>query len=134
DRAWLARVVETLRERAKTLLELAEFCRFYLVDRIEPDPKAATKHLTPAIAPALHELLAALVALSRWDAATIESAFQRVIERHGIKLGTLAQPVRVAVTGGTVSPGIYAVLEVLGRDRSLARLRAAEARFVGGSP
>src|SRR5207247_10458828 len=49
DRAWLTRVVETLRERAKTLVELAEFCRFYLFDTITPDPKAAAKHLTPAI-------------------------------------------------------------------------------------
>src|SRR5262245_17303123 len=56
DRAWLARVVETLRERAKTLVELAEFCGFYLTDRIEPDPKAAAKHLTSAVAPALKDL------------------------------------------------------------------------------
>jgi glutamyl-tRNA synthetase len=51
-----------------------------------------------------------------------------------MKLGALAQPVRVAVTGGTVSPGIYEVLDVLGRDRSLARLRAAERRAAGTQP
>jgi len=128
DRAWLARVVETLRERAKTLVELAEFSRFYLVDTIEPDAKAAAKHLTPAVASALADLITALAALPRWDASAIESAFQRVLERHGMKLGALAQPVRVAVTGGTVSPGIYEVLDVLGRERSLARLRAGAER------
>jgi glutamyl-tRNA synthetase len=100
DRAWLGRVVETLRERAKTLVELAEFCRFYLVDTIEPEPKAAAKHLTPAVAPALAELVDALAALPVWDTASIEDAFQKAIARHGVKLGALAQPVRVAVTGG----------------------------------
>jgi glutamyl-tRNA synthetase len=128
DRAWLARVVGTLRDRAKTLVELAEFCGFYLVDRIEPDAKAAAKHLTPALAPALDELVPRLAALPRWDAATIEGAFQATLAAHGLKLGTLAQAVRVAVTGGTVSPGIYEVLDVLGRERTLARLRAVAER------
>jgi len=128
DRAWLARVVETLRERAKTLVELAEFCRFYLVDTITPDPKAAAKHLTPAVAPALADLCQRLAALPHWDAAAIEGAFQATLAAHGLKLGALAQPVRVAVTGGTVSPGIYEVLDVLGRERTLARLAAAVSR------
>jgi glutamyl-tRNA synthetase len=126
DAGWLARVVATLRDRAKTLVELAEFCRFYLVETIEPDPKAAAKHLTAAVAPALADLDARLTALSAWDEATIEGAFQATIGAHGLKLGQLAQPVRVAMTGGTVSPGIYEVLAVLGRERSLARLRRAQ--------
>jgi glutamyl-tRNA synthetase len=129
DRAWLTRVVEQLRERAKTLVELADFCRFYLVDAIEPDAAAAAKHLTPAIAPALRALLDRLTAAPRWEPATIEEAFQATIASFTMKLGTLAQPVRVAVTGGTVSPGIFEVLDVLGRERSLARLRAALARL-----
>src|SRR6059058_2500561 len=129
DRAWLVRVVETLRERAKTLVELADFCRFYLVDAIEPDPKAAAKHLTPGIAPVLDDLVDRLAALPRWDAGSLESAFQATLATHGLALGKLAQPVRVAVTGGTVSPGIYEVLDVLGRERTLARLRAARSRL-----
>jgi glutamyl-tRNA synthetase len=129
DAAWLARVVATLRDRAKTLVELAEFCRFYLVDTIEPDAKAAAKHLTPAVAPALADLQAGLAALEAWDEKTVEAAFQATIDAHGLKLGQLAQPVRVATTGGTVSPGIYEVLAVLGRERSLARLRRVTARL-----
>ena len=128
DRAWLTRALETLHERAKTLAELAEFSRFYLVDAIEPEP-AAAKHLRPEIAPALDDLVARLEALPRWEAAIIEAAFQATIAAHQLKLGALAQPVRVAVTGGTVSPGIYEVLDVLGRERSLARLRVARARL-----
>jgi glutamyl-tRNA synthetase len=129
DAAWLARVVGTLRDRAKTLVELAEFCGFYLIDAIEPDPKAAAKHLTTAVAPALADLDARLAALQAWDETTIEAAFQATIGAHELKLGQLAQPVRVAMTGGTVSPGIYEVLAVLGRERSLARLRRAAARL-----
>jgi len=129
DRAWLVRVVETLRERAKTLVELADFCRFYLVDTVELDPKAAAKHLTPEIGPVLDDLIGRLAALPRWDAGPLESAFQATLAAHGLALGKLAQPVRVAVTGGTVSPGIYEVLDVLGRERALARLRAARARL-----
>jgi len=120
--------VETLRERAKTLVELAEFCRFYLAETITPDAKAAAKHLTPAVAPALADLAGRLAALPRWDAAAIEGAFQATLAAHGLKLGALAQPVRVAVTGGTVSPGIYEVLDVLGRERTLQRLAAATPR------
>jgi glutamyl-tRNA synthetase len=128
DRAWLARAVETLRERAKTFVELAEFLRFYVVDRLEPDAKAAAKHLTPAVGPALADLIAELEAIPGWEVRAIEAAFERTLARHAIKLGTLAQPVRVAVTGGTVSPGIYEVLDVLGRERALARLGAAVSR------
>src|SRR2546427_10703927 len=124
DRAWRARVVGPLRGRAKTLVELAEFCRFYLLDTVTPDPKAAAKHLTPAIAPALADLTQRLAALSRWDTAAIEEAFQATLAAHGLKLGALAQPVRVAVTGGTVSPGIFEVLDVLRR----AIVRAAAPR------
>ena len=130
DRAWLARVLETLHDRAKTLVELAEFARFYLQDAVEPAP-AAARHLSPEIAPALDELLTRLDALARWEPTSIEAAFQATIAAHRLKLGALAQPVRVAITGGTVSPGIYEVLDVLGRERSLARLRAARARLDG---
>ena len=128
DGAWLVRVVATLRERAKTLVELADFCRFYLIDTIEPEPKAAAKHLTADIAPVLADLVDRLTALPCWDAHTIEEAFQATLAVHSLALGKLAQPVRVAVTGGTVSPGIYEVLDVLGRERALSRLRAAQAR------
>jgi glutamyl-tRNA synthetase len=130
DLAWLARAVETLRERAKTLVELADFSRFYLVDAIELDPKAAAKHLTPAVAPALADLTRHLRDLAEWTPEAIEGAFQTTIGTHGMRLGGLAQPVRVAVTGGTVSPGIYEVLDVLGRERTLSRLDAAAQRIM----
>ena len=128
DQAWLARAVATLQERAKTLTELAAFLRFYVSDEVVLDPKAAAKHLTPEIAPALGDLIARLERLPAWDQQRIEAAFHESMEAHHLALGKLAQPVRVAVTGGTVSPGIFEVLDVLGRERTLARLRAAQAR------
>jgi glutamyl-tRNA synthetase len=129
DRAWLARVVATLQERSRTLAELAEGARFYLREEVDLDPKAAAKHLDDAVRPALVELADRLAALPAWTAGTIEAAFHAVVEGHQLKLGKLAQPVRVAVTGGTVSPGIFEVLDVLGRERSLARLAAAVAHI-----
>jgi glutamyl-tRNA synthetase len=121
----LLRLVDLLRERSKTLVELAELARFYLVEAVDPDAKARAKFLKPEIAAPLGELRAALSALPRWDKDALEPAFQAVIAAHGLQLGALAQPVRVAVTGGTISPPIFETLEVLGRERSLARLDAA---------
>jgi glutamyl-tRNA synthetase len=130
DRAWLARAVETLRERAKTLRELAELLRFYISDDVQLSPKAAAQHLKPAIAPALADLTQRLETLQSWDPTTIEAVFRATLDAHHLALGKLAQPVRVAVTGGTVSPGIFEVLDVLGRERTISRLRAA----LGGLP
>src|SRR5262249_6873239 len=104
DSAWLTRAVETVRERAKTLVELAEALRFYVAAEITIEAAAATKHLRADVAPALADLTAALDAATAWDPSTIEGVFRDTIARHGLALGKLAQPVRVALTGGTVSP------------------------------
>jgi glutamyl-tRNA synthetase len=132
DTAWLARALASLRERARTLGELAAAARFYVSDDFEMTPKAAAQ-LTPEIAPALDALIDRLSHLAGWDARAIEAAFHETIGRHGVSLGKLAQPVRAAVTGSTASPGIYEVLDVLGRERSLARLHAARARITSVS-
>jgi glutamyl-tRNA synthetase len=125
DDAWIAKVVATLRERAKTLVELADLAAFYFGDAVAIDPKAAAKFLKAETRPALEELVRELEQAPVWDTETIRQAFERVLQTSGLALGKLAQPVRVAVTGGTVSPGIFEVLEVLGRERSLTRLRRA---------
>jgi len=126
DQAWLERMAATLRERAKTLVELVDFAHFYLSDDIRIEPKAAAKFLKPEIAEPLKLLATELDATSAdFDDATIQAAFERVLERYNLKLGQLAQPVRVALTGGTVSPGIYEVIAVLGRERTVRRLTNA---------
>ena len=125
DDRWLEKMVATLQERAKTLVELVELARFYLRDDIELDPKAVAKHLAKANPEALAELRQALAALPEWTVAGIQAAFEQVLGHHQLALGKVAQPVRVALTGGTVSPGIFEVADVLGRERVLARLDRA---------
>jgi glutamyl-tRNA synthetase len=124
DDAWLCRMIATLRERAKTLVELVDFASFYLNDAITIDPKAAAKFLKPEVAEPLEALAGELAALDgEFAEAAVQTVFESVLARFNLKLGQLAQPVRVALTGGTVSPGIYEVIAVLGRDRTVARLR-----------
>jgi glutamyl-tRNA synthetase len=125
DDAWLEKMIATLRERAKTLVELVEFASFYLNDEITIDPKAAAKFLKPEIAEPLSALASELSTLDDFAEATIQAAFELVLARFNLKLGQLAQPVRVALTGGTVSPGIYEVIAVLGRERTVSRLHSA---------
>ena len=122
DDAWLARMAATLQERAKTLVDLLDQAAYYFEDDVAIDPAAAAKHLAKASSAAIRDLRDAIAALEEWTLGTIEAAFKWVLERHGLALGKLAQPVRVALTGGTVSPGIYEVVEILGRDRCVARL------------
>ncbi len=126
DMAWLEKMVATLCERAKTLVELVDFAHFYLSDDIRIDPKAAAKFLKPEIAEPLKELAAGIAALPEDCAESdVQALFEQVMARFGLKLGQLAQPVRVALTGGTVSPGIYEVIAVLGRSRTVERLNRA---------
>jgi glutamyl-tRNA synthetase len=127
---WLEKMVATLRERAKTLVELVDFASFYLNDQIQLDPKAAAKFLKPEVAEPLRALSGELQALDGdFTLAAIQVAFEQVLARFNLKLGQLAQPVRVALTGGTVSPGIYEVIAVLGRERTVRRLQDALARI-----
>jgi len=126
DQKWLQQMVATLRERAKTLVELAGFASFYLNDEIALDAKAAAKFLKPEVAQPLQVLSEQLQTLDGdFSEASIQAAFERVLGNFNMKLGQLAQPVRVALTGGTVSPGIYEVIAVLGRERTVARLNQA---------
>ncbi|MGZ8480605.1 MAG: glutamate--tRNA ligase [Candidatus Binatia bacterium] len=125
DRQWLEKMIATLRERARTLVELVEMARYYLDDQIVYDEKAAAKFLTAAAADSMSSLAGKLAALDQFTEANIEQAFTSTLEEHSLKMGELAQPVRVALTGSTVSPGIHAVIAVLGKDRSVARLKHA---------
>ncbi len=125
DMAWLARAVKTLQERAKTLVELAASLRYYIVEDVTYDDKAKDKFLNEKSLPLLKELREMLTAHADFSHIGLEPVFKGIVERHGVKLGALAQPVRVAMTGGTESPGIYDVLEVLGRDKTVRRLEKA---------
>ncbi|THJ21116.1 MAG: glutamate--tRNA ligase [Nitrospira sp. CG24E] len=120
---WLAQSVVLVKERAKTLVEMVDWVRPYLGQAVTYDEEAAKKFLTPAIEPALGKLLACFEAFPAFSKQQWEGAFKQVVEEEGMKMGQLAQPVRVALTGRTASPGLFEVMEVLGRDRTLLRLR-----------
>ncbi|WP_416897157.1 MAG: glutamate--tRNA ligase [Minwuia sp.] len=114
-----------LKERAKTIVELAESARFLVRQRpLEPDEKA-TKLLDGDARAMLDRLAARLDALDGWDAASLEEAVRAHAEAEELKLGKVAQPLRAALTGTNVSPGIFDVLAVLGREEALGRIRDA---------
>ncbi len=120
-----AAVVPTLQERSRTLVEMAQGAAFYYRPVVEFDADAAGKFLTAEQRPLLQMLLERLEACADFSVAAIEEVFNGVMSETGLKLGKVAPPVRVALTGGTVSPSIYEVLAVLGRERSLQRLGRA---------
>src|SRR5262249_43229619 len=132
DRGWLARVVDTLKERAQTLVELVEAGRFYFERPREYEAKAAQKLFTAEGAQRLHRLARRLDRLARrlgepdgFTHEAIEALYREQAAALGLKLVDLAQLTRLAVTGKTASPPLFEVLALLGRDETLARLTAA---------
>jgi glutamyl-tRNA synthetase len=121
-KAKLIAAMPGLKERAKTLVELIDGARYILAERpIEIEEKAA-QLLTSDARALLRELNGQLSTVDPWTAQATEQAVRTFAEDHGAKLGTVAQPLRVALTGRTTSPGIFDVLAVLGKEESLARL------------
>lgn len=125
-------VIKELRTRAKTLEELADGAAFFFSPGVTIDEKAAEKFLKPEIATPLGRVREAISGVDPFAPEGIKAAFEGVLEAEGMKLGKLAQPVRVAITGSTMSPGIFETLSLLGKERSLERLDAALARL--GNP
>lgn len=122
DMQWLSKAVKSLQERARTLIELASSLKYYIGEDVEIDKKAAERFLKHENIGLLNELKDMILTLDTFFASDIEKAFMSVVERHGLKMGNLAQPVRVALTGGTASPGIFEVMEILGKEKVLKRL------------
>jgi glutamyl-tRNA synthetase len=128
----LSMVLDLMRDRAKTLDEMAQLAAILLRDEIdlsgEDAAKAVKKHLKPAALPLVESVYAALDKLDdeQWNEAQLEAVFEAVASHHdNVKLGKIAQPVRVAVTGGPISPGIYETLIAIGRERCMPRLAEA---------
>lgn len=122
SRALLRRAMGGLKSRAKTLVELADNANFFFTKRpLRPDDKAAAQ-LDGAARTLLADLAGMLADLSDWQATDIEAAARAFAEAHGQKLGKIAQPLRAALTGSTVSPPVFEVAELLGREEALARI------------
>lgn len=121
----LGRMLKTLQPRAKTLRELAAAAHFYLTEKVTFEEKAAKKFLTPDGLAVLEQVRRRLSLAPDWTEQGLHRVFSGLMQDLELKLGKLAQPVRVALTGGTASPGIFEVMVALGQDQTLARLDTA---------
>jgi glutamyl-tRNA synthetase len=125
DDGTLIPIVVNLRDRAKTLKEMAQMGEFFFKEEIDYEPKARERFLTPAAKPVLEQFLIRFEALE----SLVEDGQRKVIEaiaaEQGKKLVDVAQPIRVALTGRQVSPGIFEVVDILGKNRVLNRIRRA---------
>ncbi|MGC4081951.1 MAG: hypothetical protein QM736_07545 [Vicinamibacterales bacterium] len=122
-------MLELLKVRAKRLDEYVTLGRFFFTDDLEWDDAAVKKHLAAAgVGDHVAAVAVALAALDTFDPASIEAAVRAVAEARGVKAGTIIHALRVAMTGRTVSPGLFEVASLLGRERVEQRLHAAIAR------
>lgn len=125
----VAAIIKTLQERAKTLEEMAASSLFYFTESVKYDEKAARKFLTADRVELFTDLKKRLGALGGFTEEGVEGVFGEILQETGLKLGKLAQPVRVALTGGTFSPGIFETIAAMGRPMVLKRLTEA-VRFI----
>ncbi len=121
----LADVVVALRERSRTLVEMAEKARFWFEAPTAYAEKDAAKHFGAATAEILADLRGRLAVLDEWVGEALHDLIKQVAETHAVGMGKVAQPVRVAIAGVAASPSIDVTLELLGREQTLARLDAA---------
>ncbi|MBT8350569.1 MAG: glutamate--tRNA ligase, partial [Deltaproteobacteria bacterium] len=124
-RAFIETAIKTLTARSKTLTDMADDAGFYFTDSISYDEKAANKFFKPNSLEPLVFLAEQLEALDEFNETDLENAFKAVMDKTGLKLGKIAQPVRLALTGRTASPGIFEIIEIIGKDRVLSRLKDA---------
>ena len=121
----LEAIVLAQRERSKTVREMAQSSRFFFERPSTYDEKAVRKHVNAEVLAAVGKLVSQLAATPSWNAPDIHEVINTVCAAEGLAFGKIAQPIRIAVCGGTISPPIDATLAILGRQESLARLEAA---------
>jgi len=123
DLKWASKAIKSLKERCRTLKELAHAMRYYLLEYVDIEPKAKEKYINAETIKILKEVTEKFAQLEDFTQDKIEKIFMDMVNEKGLKLAQVAQPVRVAITGNTVSPGIYEVLEIVGKEKTLKRLR-----------
>ena len=122
-------VVALIQERCKTLKDVVQQTRFFFSDVLVYEEAAMKKWLKVGSVGLLTSLLAKLEALADWSSENIQASVQSVVDENDVGFAKVAQPIRIAVTGGTMSPSIDQTLELLGREVSLTRLKAALSEF-----
>jgi glutamyl-tRNA synthetase len=125
DVYYVKAALDTCRGKIKTFSELPAYAGFYFTDQIEYDAESAKKDFVPENKPRLEKLRDAFAALNSFDAATLETALKETAKQLGVKTGVLIHPTRLAVTGNPHGPSLYHLLEVLGKEKSLARIDRA---------
>ena len=125
----LEQIVVSQRERAKTVREMALNSLFFFRPPAAYDEKAVRKHVTAEVLPLLGEVWGELERLETWSPPAIHEFISGFATKKGVSLGKLAQPIRLAMCGGTVSPPIDATLAILGKTEALARLARAQAAW-----
>jgi glutamyl-tRNA synthetase len=125
DPGYLAKVAHTLQPRSHTLADMAAQARFYFQAPTAYEEKAAQKFLTVKIRPVLETISARLTALPDWTEDSVNQCFKEMQQETGLKMKEIAQAVRLALTGRTASPGLFEIIEILGREEVPRRLQAA---------
>jgi glutamyl-tRNA synthetase len=121
--------LQTCKGKINTFDELPAYCGFYFTDDFDYDPQSAAKHFTPENKPRLTAVRDSLTSLEKFGAAEIEAALKSTAAKLGIKLGAIVHPTRLAATGSNVGPSLYHLLEVLGKEKVLARIDRALSTF-----
>ena len=122
---WLQRIIQLQQERSKTLVEMADALGYYFADELVYDEKAAKKNLRPVAADLLEEFLPQLEALENFDTKSLEETMRQFLEAKELKMVKIAQPIRVGITGGSASPGLFDVMAALGEDTVVKRIGQA---------
>jgi glutamyl-tRNA synthetase len=127
------KAVETLKIRSRTIREMAEGSLFYFNKKILYEEKGDKKFLKSEILDLIEEIRERLEKIKVFEIKNLEDVFSNFLQEKDIKLGKIAQPMRVALTGKTVSPGIFEIMEVLGKEDTIERLDNAILHIKGKS-
>ncbi|MCX5858804.1 MAG: glutamate--tRNA ligase, partial [Proteobacteria bacterium] len=130
----LLKVAEIFKPRAKTLVELNQQSRFFFVDAVDFEPEAVQKFFTPDVKNIFYDLIRKLKEAPAWEEKEIENVFRNIIQAKGIKMGKIAQAVRVALTGKSISPGLFEIMGILGKDKTLQRIESALPKIPAAPP
>lgn len=122
--------LETCKGKFKLFSELPAYCGFYFIDDVQYNPEGVAKHFVPENKPHLVAVREAFAAVEKFDAASLEAALKATAAQLGVKVGALVHPTRLAVTGSNAGPSLYHLLEILGKEKVLARLDLALASFL----
>ena len=121
-RSGLPRICALFKDRCETLVDLARWVRVFYLDRVERNAEDYARHVTPEAGPLL-DAFATAMATVEWNKEAIAAAIKQLLKEQGAKMPQLAMPVRVLTVGTAHTPSVDAVLELLGREKILARLK-----------